>query len=132
MGQRLMGEANRRRAGEEAMRANITAAKASAAKLADMVAAKGWDTKISVMDLDTGRWKARSETEMRHTFRVGACTVEMTFDTTTCNQTVRFLPNMPDPKSLSRQEMAQYRAGRDDFYAKIGERLGGRVAVVEC
>jgi hypothetical protein len=88
-----MGEARRRQDGEEAFRAQITKARAAAAKFPDLP--------ISVMDIDEGRWRSRSGTEMRETFRVGEFTAEMTFDTITRAHSVRFLPYVPVPNSLS-------------------------------
>lgn len=40
-------------------------------------------------------------------------------------------PDLPLPKSLSKAEMAQYRAGRDALVAKIAAALGGAALVIE-
>jgi hypothetical protein len=39
---------------------------------------------------------------------------------------------IPDrPRGLSRKEIRRYRAGRDELLAKVGERMGGSVLVLE-
>jgi hypothetical protein len=40
-------------------------------------------------------------------------------------------PDLPTQRSLSEQEIKQYRAGRDALLAEVAEDLGGNVAVVE-
>jgi hypothetical protein len=40
-------------------------------------------------------------------------------------------PELPRYRSLSGQEVEQYRRGRDDLLAEVGKHLGGSVVVIE-
>jgi hypothetical protein len=41
-------------------------------------------------------------------------------------------PDVPAPKSLRKEEVREYRAGRDAFVQEIASTLGGNVVVVEA
>jgi len=115
---------------EAKIKATIAAAEAHAAILRVGLAEKGIETKVSVMNLATAPFGPQTETEMRDSFRVGAYTAEISFDTATYRQVVRWLPKTPAPKSWSKQETAQYRAGRDAFPCEsvgASRRVPGRV-----
>ena len=68
-----------------------------------------------------------------HTFRVGhricTITVQMPGVGIVTNMTVEWSPDAPT--GLSRSELNQYRKGRDQVAAELGDWIGGNVAVVE-
>jgi hypothetical protein len=41
-------------------------------------------------------------------------------------------PDVPPPKSLDKEEVRQYRAGRDVFLQELASTIGGNVLVVEA
>lgn len=62
-------------------------------------------------------------------FRVGIYKCHMTYYSRPSGLTCRWEPDLPPAKSLSDQEWAQYRSGRDALLAEVGKAVG--VLVVE-
>jgi hypothetical protein len=71
----------------------------------------------------------RPPVTLSNTFRVGRSTVEMTFSDG--RLATIWSPYMPKPSSLSREEMKQYRAGRDALIAEIAKMIGVNVLTIE-
>jgi hypothetical protein len=69
-------------------------------------------------------------TELKNTFRVGVYTCEMVYRPGR-EMKVRWRPSMPSANSLSKQDMAEYRSGRDALLAEVATAIGGNVMVVE-
>jgi hypothetical protein len=67
--------------------------------------------------------------EVRNTFRVGRFFCEMTF--ADGHLSAQWSPDVPMRGSLSRGEIAQYRAGRDALMAEVAKVIGGNVLVLE-
>lgn len=67
------------------------------------------------------------------TFMVGAYECTLTFPPTkrgaVVSMAAEWAPNVPD--SLTNEELAQYRAGRNRALADLAEIIGGSVAVIE-
>jgi len=73
----------------------------------------------------------KAGTMMTSTFTVGRFTCDMSWSPAgglTCEWT----PDIPAPKSLSKKDVRQYRAGRDAFVQQIAATLGGSVLLVEA
>jgi hypothetical protein len=58
------------------------------------------------------------------TFDVGCYVCTMTFVRSTRRLACEWAPRVPPPKSLSKQELDQYRAGRDVLMAEIARGYG--------
>jgi hypothetical protein len=67
---------------------------------------------------------------MTSKFPVGRFTCEMTW--TGSGLRCEWAPDVPAPKSLTKKEAREYRAGRDLFMQEIASALGGSVLVVEA
>lgn len=65
-----------------------------------------------------------------NTFRVGVYTCHITFSKN-CGVKASWSPCMPEAKSFSQQQMAEYRAGRDNLLAEVAKEMGGNVLVIE-
>ena len=63
-------------------------------------------------------------------FPVGSFLCEMSW-TTAGSLRCEWSPDVPAPRSLSKKEVREYRAGRDAFLQEIASTLGGNVLVVE-
>ena len=64
------------------------------------------------------------------TFKVGRYVCKMIFVPNTCRFECEWNPHEPPRKSLSKKEIAQYRAGRDALLAEVASDFGG-VLVIE-
>ena len=67
---------------------------------------------------------------MTSTFTVGRFTCEMSWSPTSGIK-CEWSPDIPAPKSLSKKEVREYRAGRDLFFQEVAATIGGNVLVVE-
>jgi hypothetical protein len=68
--------------------------------------------------------------EWKNTFLVGVYKCEMAYSERR-GLTAKWSPALPAERELSKQELEQYRAGRDALLAEVGKHLGGSVLVVE-
>jgi hypothetical protein len=68
--------------------------------------------------------------KFKNTFMVGLYKCEMTYSHG--NLKAKWSPTMPPHRSLSKQEIEQYRTGRDDLMADVATAIGGSVMVVEA
>lgn len=66
-----------------------------------------------------------------NTFLVGFYTCEMTFSDSSPEDGIVCKWKPDRPKSLTEQQWAQYRAGRDELLKKIEKELGVEMIVVE-
>jgi hypothetical protein len=64
------------------------------------------------------------------TFKVGRYTCAMSFIWSTRQLACEWAPHVPPPKSLSKKEINQYRAGRDALFAEIA-RDHGNVLIID-
>jgi hypothetical protein len=63
------------------------------------------------------------------TFSVGAYTCSMTFVASDRCLQCGWDPYQPPPKSLTKQEIEQYRAGRDALLARVARDLGNVLVI---
>jgi hypothetical protein len=68
---------------------------------------------------------------MTSKFPVGRFTCEMSW-APGGGMKCEWSPDVPAPKSLSKAEANQYRAGRDAFLREVASAIGGNVLVVEA
>jgi hypothetical protein len=68
---------------------------------------------------------------MTSKFPVGRYVREMSW-TTAGGLRCEWSPDVPPPRSLSKKEVREYRAGRDAFVQEIASAIGGNVLVVEA
>ena len=64
-------------------------------------------------------------------FPVGRYVCEMTWSPSS-GLRCEWLPDVPLPKSLSKEEVREYRAGRDAFMQELASTIGGNILVVEA
>jgi hypothetical protein len=64
-----------------------------------------------------------------NTIRVGAYICEMTFADNALS--AKWSPDLPKRGSLTQQEIAAYRAGRDALMAEVAKMIGGNVLMIE-
>jgi len=68
---------------------------------------------------------------MTSKFLVGRYVCEMSWSPT-AGLRCEWSPDVPLPRSLSKKEAREYRAGRDVFLQEIASTIGGNVLVVEA